>query len=237
MLTQWWQKNRQRLIAHYCQHCLLPIEPRHSQSSLPWVLCQRCITAMVQPRCRHCGLRCQVEMDHCGQCLTHPPLWRELYCVGDYQPPLSNYVHQLKFSQQLHQADLLAQLLVERIDVKVDAITYVPLHWRRQFWRGFNQSEWLALALAKRLNIPCVSMFQRTRATRSQLGMDRSERQKNLRDAFCLKAPLNDRSIAIVDDVVTTGSTVQQLCKLLLDAGAKSVDIYCVCRTPEPNRG
>ncbi|HAS62623.1 MAG TPA: amidophosphoribosyltransferase, partial [Vibrio sp.] len=90
---------------------------------------------------------------------------------------------------------------------------------------------------AKRLNIPCVSMFQRTRATRSQLGMDRSERQKNLRDAFCLKVPLNDRSIAIVDDVVTTGSTVQQLCKLLLDAGAKSVDIYCVCRTPEPNRG
>ncbi|MBA5762860.1 ComF family protein [Vibrio sp. 404] len=235
MLPQWWQKNRQRLIAHYCQHCLLPIEPRGSQSSLPWVLCQQCITAMAQPRCRHCGLRNQVDVDHCGQCLTHPPLWRKLYCVGDYQPPLSRYVHQLKFSQQLHQADLLAQLLVDKVDGKVDAITYVPLHWRRQLWRGFNQSEWLALAVAKRLNIPCVPMFRRTRATQAQLGMDRRDRQKNLRHAFHLNGIQSYEAIAIVDDVVTTGSTVQQLCKLLLDAGTKSVDIYCICRTPEPD--
>lgn len=219
---------------HYCQHCLLPIEPRSLGGSLPWVLCQHCISDMVQPRCSHCGLRSSFEVEHCGQCLTQPPLWRKLYCVGDYTLPLSSYVQQLKFSQQLHQADLLARLLADRVALDVDAITYVPMHWRRQLWRGFNQSEWLARPLAKQLNIPCISMFQRTRATRTQLGMDRNDRQNNLRNAFRLKAASDYASIAIVDDVVTTGSTVQQLCKLLLADGVQNVDIYCVCRTPEP---
>lgn len=235
MLTQWWQKNRQRLIAHYCQHCGLPIEKRDTSTSYIWLLCRRCQDSLQVPRCRCCGLACQQAVDYCGQCLTSPPLWRHLYCVGDYTPPLSHYVQRLKFNQQLHQADILAQMLAPHITPDVAAITFVPLHWRRQFWRGFNQSELIARALAKRLGLPCVTLFKRTRATKAQLGMSRKQRQQNLTNAFELIETNHYSSLAIVDDVVTTGSTVQQLCKLLLDAGAKSVDIYCICRTPEPH--
>ncbi|OLQ86083.1 hypothetical protein BIY22_12605 [Vibrio panuliri] len=234
MLTQWWQKNRQRFIAHYCQHCSLPLESRVHPSSKTWLLCHRCVAALDIPRCRCCGMPSTIATDFCGECLASPPLWRRLYCVGDYAPPLSTYVKQLKFQQQLHQADMLAQLLSNQVALNVEVITYVPLHWRRQWWRGFNQSEWLAKALAKRLNIPCIAMFKRVRATQTQRGMSRSQRQKNLKNAFQLSGLVNYSSVAIVDDVVTTGSTVRQLCKLLLDAGAKSVDIYCICRTPDP---
>lgn len=236
MLTQWWQKNRQRMIAHYCQHCLLPLEMRDPSSSAPWLLCQACIDALsIQVRCQCCGMTTRNEVVLCGRCLAEAPAWHRLYCVGDYTPPLSDYVQQLKFSRQLHYAGVLADLLALRVEANIDAITYVPLHWRRQLWRGFNQSEFLARAVAKRLGIPCVPLFRRTRSTRSQRGMDRKQRQKNLRGAFQLTQSVRKlESVAIVDDVVTTGSTVQQLCKLLLDAGVKSVDIYCICRTPEP---
>lgn len=235
MLTQWWQKNRQRLVAHYCQCCGLAIERREEAGKLTWLLCWRCQEALQVPRCRRCGIECLTEVDLCGACLSSPPLWRQLYCVGDYTPPLSHYVQQLKFQRQLHQADVLAQMLAAKLSPEVEVITFVPLHWQRQFWRGFNQSEWIARALAQRLGVPCQAMFKRIRATQPQLGMSRQARQKNLHNAFKLHGTCHNSAIAIVDDVVTTGSTVQQLCKLLLDAGAKSVDIYCICRTPEPH--
>ena len=237
MLTQWWQKNRQGLIAHYCQHCLLPIEPRLVQKTQPWQLCQPCIEMLSsQPRCRRCGITTLSEVRQCGNCLTDPPPWRQLYCVGDYLPPLSDYVQQLKFARQLHYVDVLADLLAQQVPPDTELLSYVPLHWRRQLWRGFNQSEFLARALSRRLDIPCASLFKRTRSTHSQRGMDRQQRQRNLHNAFQVSVATKAHSVAIVDDVVTTGSTVQHLCKLLLDVGVKSVDIYCICRTPEPIR-
>ncbi|EGU36673.1 putative amidophosphoribosyltransferase [Vibrio ichthyoenteri ATCC 700023] len=223
------------MIAHYCQHCLLPIEVRDPTCLAPWLLCQSCLAMLsIQARCDCCGMTTLQPVTQCGRCLSHPPPWQRLYCVGDYTPPLSDYVQQLKFSRQLHYVELLAELLALRIDPNTQMITFVPLHWRRQLWRGFNQSELLAQALAQRLSLPCESLFKRTRVTDAQRGMDRKQRQRNLRGAFQLTQSVQGvESVAIVDDVVTTGSTVQQLCKLLLDAGVKSVDIYCICRTPE----
>ncbi|WP_411572008.1 MULTISPECIES: ComF family protein [Vibrio] len=235
MLIQWWQKNRQHVLAHYCQHCLLPIEGRDQPGPGSWLLCQACLEGLSIPsRCQCCGMTTLHPVAQCGHCLSQPPPWRQLYCVGDYTPPLSDYVQQLKFARQLHYVEVLADLLALQVQPNIQMITYVPLHWHRQLWRGFNQSEFLARALAQRLGLPCRALFKRTRATRSQRGMDRQQRQRNLRGAFTLTKSVTElQSVAIVDDVVTTGSTVQQLCKLLLDAGVKSVDIYCICRTPE----
>lgn len=241
MVTQWWQKNRQAWIAHYCQYCMLPLEPRNNQDRLPWLLCRACIDAMSrQVRCQCCGLAVPQVMERCGACLSEPPPWRRLVCVGDYTPPLSDYVQQLKFARQLRYVEVLADLLAQQVVTNIQEVTevpvisYVPLHWRRQLWRGFNQSEYLARALAKRLDLPCVSLFKRTRVTGAQRGMDRTQRRRNLRGAFRLTQSVGElHSVVIVDDVVTTGSTVQQLCKLLLDEGVKNVDIYCICRTPE----
>ncbi|MFM2588533.1 ComF family protein [Vibrio sp. TBV020] len=125
-------------------------------------------------------------------------------------------------------------LLLPRIDIPAEVVTSVPLHWRRKWRRGFNQSELLAASIAKRIERPYIPLFERIRSTQQQKGLNRQQRHMNLNGAFKLKSSKTYRHVAIVDDVVTTGSTVQHLCKLLLDSGVKSVDIYCVCRTPDP---
>ncbi|WP_260260126.1 ComF family protein [Vibrio intestinalis] len=234
MLAQWWQKNRQRLIVHTCQVCHQPIEPREANNEMPWHVCKACYAQITETsRCRRCGLPSVKSVEQCGECLQTPPLWRALYCVGDYQPPLSSCIHGLKHGRQIQQARWLVDWLMPQVDADCQLITWVPLHWRRQLWRGFNQSEWLARYVAQSLNVPCKGVFRRTRSTLAQQGLNRRQRQMNMRDAFELKTPPEVERVAIVDDVVTTGSTVHHLCKLLLDAGVKSVDIYCICRTPD----
>ncbi|NVD05340.1 ComF family protein [Vibrio sp. JPW-9-11-11] len=231
MLAQIFHKYIADLLPCHCELCLLPIHTGTASSSF----CAVCLGYFAPiERCLRCGLPCVDEPEQCGHCLKRPPLWHRLYCVGDYQLPLASYVHRLKYQRQFWQADKLAQLLSGQITQPAELITYVPLHWQRAAWRGFNQSERLAHALAKQLAIPCASLFRRTHATRPQQGLNRAQRLANLTDVFALKSLPNMSRIAIVDDVVTTGSTVQHLCKLLLDAGVKNVDIYCICRTPDP---
>tara|TARA_Y100001956_G_scaffold82383_1_gene103061 strand:+ start:3082 stop:3627 length:546 start_codon:yes stop_codon:yes gene_type:complete len=176
----------------------------------------------------------QTFVAECGVCLKNAPLWTRLFCVGDYQAPLSDYVHKLKYERQFWQAEKLAELFTSRVSSPAPVITSVPLHWRRHWLRGFNQSELLAIAMAKQLGSSYQPLFKRVRATEPQQGKNRQQRMANLHRVFALRNQVNAQHVAIVDDVLTTGSTVHHLCKLLLDAGVKSVDIYTICRTPEP---
>jgi ComF family protein len=143
-------------------------------------------------------------------------------------------VHKFKYERQFWHASKLSILLAGRIDRKPDLITSVPLHWTRYWWRGFNQSEQLAMALSRDLDVEYRSLFRRVRATPQQQGLSKKERESNMQRAFELRGEVKFQHVAIVDDVLTTGSTVTHLCQLLLDAKVKTVDIYCVCRTPEP---
>ena len=97
----------------------------------------------------------------------------------------------------------------------------------------------LAHYTAQELNVKSAVLFRRSRSTASQQGLTKSARQSNLEDAFTLRntnfSTNDDSHVAIIDDVVTTGSTVYQLCQLLLEVGVKRIDIYCICRTPEPS--
>lgn len=217
------------LLPLNCELCGLELDEQHNG------FCFVCRDRFLPtPRCQCCGLPCVAETLLCGECLVTPPPWRRLYCVGDYQQPLSTYVHHLKYEGQFWYSSKLVDLLIPNIDAPAEVVTSVPLHWRRQWRRGFNQSELLAASLAKQLGCEYRPLFRRTRATKQQKGLSRSERQVNLNGAFrLLKEENSYRHVAIVDDVVTTGSTVQHLCKLLLDSGVKSVDIYCICRTPD----
>ena len=232
MVSQQWKKYITDLLPLQCELCGLAIE---SDLQLTW-LCGDCIRYFTeQTRCQCCGLLMLSSVSQCGACLTKLPLWQRVYCVGDYQPPLSTYVHNFKYLRQFWQAEKLAQLLSPRIHQPADLITSVPLHWRRHWVRGFNQSELLARALSSQLQRPYQTLFKRVRATSPQQGKNRQQRRSNLKRAFKLYQPVTADRVAIVDDVLTTGSTVQHLCKLLLDAGVKSVDIYTICRTPEPS--
>ncbi len=223
-------KNRTKPYLHrLCDICEMTLK----ESESFW--CTDCLSEFLQQSgCRRCGLPMPVTTEQCGECLTRPPLWRQLYCLGDYDFPLSQEIHRIKYHRQFWRLPPLAELLADRIEQPAPLITSVPLHWRRRWIRGFNQSDLLARQLATTLNCHCdLTLFRRIQATPYQRGLNRHQRQQNLHGAFRLRplsSPLPDH-IAICDDVVTTGSTINQLCKLLLDVGVKRIDIYCLCRT------
>nr|WP_281355573.1 phosphoribosyltransferase family protein [Vibrio agarilyticus] len=107
------------------------------------------------------------------------------------------------------------------------------MHWRRRWRRGYNHSDLLAQSLSKQLVIPYMpKALVKNRMTPTQQGQNRLQRQSNLRGTFTFGTlPSNIRHVAIVDDVVTTGSTILEITHLLHEHGVKLVDVYCLCRT------
>lgn len=230
MLIDWLRKTTAPLLHAECPLCRLAIDIAH-----PFGLCSACQEWLDHGhRCARCGLPTLSAVDQCGECLRQPPAWQTLYCVGDYHFPLSDAVHQLKYQGQFWQAPRLAALLAAQISEPAPLLCSVPLHWRRRWQRGFNQSDLLAQHLANRLNTQYDRhLFARRLSTPHQQGLSKKQRETNLHRAFVLSHLPTQNHVAIVDDVVTTGSTVRHLCHLLLDVGVQRIDIYCICRTPE----
>ncbi|MCE0493867.1 ComF family protein [Vibrio salinus] len=232
MLAQRWKKTISQTVNRICPLCHLPLD----SDDRYW--CSYCLN-WFRPvsRCLRCGLPMSRETRLCGQCLISPPPWHHLTCLGDYAFPLSHYIHQIKHKRQFDIIEPLARLLSERIkpESRPECLTYVPLHWRRFLVRGFNQSERLAFYLAKYHHLPLRSCFKKHRYTRPQQQLNRIQRLTNLNQTFSLSTRPDIKHIAIVDDVVTTGATLSVLCEKLLELGVETIDIYCICRTPEPD--
>ena len=156
---------------------------------------------------------------------------------NDYRPPLSGLIHQLKFNKRPELAPALARLLLLRIRHSPDLphpdrIISVPLWQRRQWRRGFNQSDLLCRPLSRWLGCAWRSdALTRRRRTATQHQLSARLRKQNLKNAFQLELSLQGHHIAIVDDVVTTGSTVAEISRLLLRNGAATVQVWCICRT------
>jgi ComF family protein len=119
-------------------------------------------------------------------------------------------------------------------DERFDALTPVPLHWRRQWQRGFNQSEVLARALSRRTGIPIIAALRRVRSTAAQAGLSNSGRRRNVTAAFASRASaggmLAGKRILLIDDVMTTGSTATACALALKRAGAARVALLTVAR-------
>lgn len=153
--------------------------------------------------------------------------------IGDYQPPYPALIPRLKYSGQILLAPLLARLLADHLDCDdlPEAIIPVPLHWWRQWWRGFNQAEEIACHLSQLTGIPCDNrLLRRIRSTPQQTKLSAGQRRRNLRGAFHI-APHHYRHIALLDDVVTTGATAGQLTRLLHESGVTKVEVWAICRT------
>jgi len=212
-------------------------------------ICADCLDAM--PRNEHCCPRCAVPLasdysngDHsnevlCGRCIRQPPAFDYTYSLFRYEGSIVSLIHQLKFSQKIGHArslgGLLAEASTEYINRKgvPDVLLPVPLHQRRLRQRGFNQSSELARSLAK--TWACPIMFDeigRGRKTESQTGLNARQREKNIRGAFRLVSEVDFDHVLIIDDVVTTGSTVNELARLLKKAGVKRVGVLSVARAP-----
>lgn len=160
--------------------------------------------------------------------------------VSNYTPPLSLLVHQLKFTRRSEIAAALARLLLQEVLMArrstglqlPDRIVSVPLWSRRHWRRGFNQSDLLCQPLAHWLGCAWDSQtITRVRATATQHHLSARLRKRNLKNAFRLELPVQGLHMVIVDDVVTTGSTVAEIAQLLLRNGAATVQVWCLCRT------
>jgi len=151
-----------------------------------------------------------------------------------YEFPMDAAIKAWKFRRRLEYTPAFVALLIEALadlPERPDALLPVPLHWRRQALRGFNQAEELAAPLHRLLRVPVVTNVRRVRHTASQSGLGASERQKNLGTAFRVRGRVDARHVLIVDDVVTTGATSSHLAKVVLRAGAEKVSLVAVART------
>jgi ComF family protein len=156
------------------------------------------------------------------------------YCFGSYDGTLRALIHLYKYSRIRTLSEPLARLLAAALplDQSFDLVTPVPLHWRRQWQRGFNQSELLARAVAQHRGIPVVRALRRARPTETQAGLSNTARRRNVASAFrCGRgAIVAGRRVLLIDDVMTTGSTAAACARVLKQAGAARVVLLTVAR-------
>ena len=207
-------------------------------------LCAACHQELpiIDDACFRCGvplnLNGPVELDSifCGRCLQKPPQFDRVIAPLYYENPVDWMVQQLKYRAYLAHVRVLGQILVDYLDDALidlpEIIIPVPLHHRRLRERGFNQALELARPLAEKFNMPIIdNICSRQKDTPQQSVLTANERVSNLRNAFLMRGPLPVKSVAIVDDVVTTGATVNALAKLLKQNGAERVQVWAVART------
>jgi ComF family protein len=221
-----------------CPSCRQPVEAMHS-------FCADCFKALrmiANPMCDCCGIPFVVALEangHCPECLLEKPSFTRARAPMVYDARSMPLVTSLKFHDQwssLPQAVRLMASAARTILEEAELIVPVPLHWRRLWWRKYNQSALLAYGLAREAGVPCLpSVLVRARSTRPQMRLDRSERKRNVKGAFEV-APawlhaVKGKRILLVDDVVTTGATVEICARTLLDAGAAQVDVVALART------
>lgn len=170
----------------------------------------------------------------CGNCQQRQPVFDRTIAPLRYDAPVDYLVQRLKFSDELSTAKLLAQLFVNRLNGSAslpELLIPVPLHASRLRTRGYNQSAELARHISKLLGLPASSRTcKRHRKTETQSLLPARERKSNLRNAFAVKDKLKVRHVAIVDDVMTSGHTANELAKVLKQAGAQQVDVWVMAR-------
>ncbi len=228
-----WLNSIQQLI--YPSRCLLCGAPGVEGRDL----CAACLLDLPHNpvACQRCALLLTEHGDGlCGACLKHPPPIDTSIIPFCYASPLYHLLLGLKFDRQLLNARLLGDLMADAISDRgeslPDAILPVPLHRERMRERGFNQALELARPIAKRLALPLLpGLARRPMATTAQSSLEKRARKRNIRGVFTAGQGLPEH-IAILDDVVTTGSTVNELAKILRRAGAKRVVVWACARVP-----
>ena len=197
---------------------------------------------MVGPSCPSCGLPFPA-MDEgsahlCGKCILCLPPYSGARAFGAYSSELSRIIQALKFGGRRNLAGLLAPLLASTLveswpERGIDLIVPVPLHAKRRRERGYNQAALLSRPLAHLVGIPCCERaLARVRSTSPQVGLSDVERARNLHHAFRCMCPalVEGMRVLLVDDVMTTGSTVASASEALIEGGALRVSVLTVAR-------
>jgi ComF family protein len=232
---------------------VLTLEERHlcsaCRASLPWV---------GEPTCPRCGARVPFDValrNGCAECWNRHFAFRRAVAPFRYDGSIRELVRRFKLGRQAWLAYLLGGLLCDflatgEVSRAVDLVAPVPLHWRRRVQRGFNQAELLALEVGGRFGLPVIPrLLRRTRWTTTQTAFSHLRREANVRGAFVAwvarngrralprlwdrwrgRADLRGKRVLLVDDVLTTGSTVHECARVLRNAGAQEVLVATVAR-------
>jgi ComF family protein len=178
------------------------------------------------------------------QAIADPPAYQRARAAVRYDEIARTLVHALKYGDRLDLAPTLGRWMVAAgapLLAEADALVPVPLHWRRLWWRRFNQSAALAEVIAARVNLPVAHALARVKATRQQVGLTASERALNVQGAFrvpeAARADVKGRRLVIVDDVLTSGATIDACSRVLLRAGAATVDVLVFARVVDGRGG
>jgi len=201
-------------------------------------LCNACCTELpwLTNGCAVCArpLAATANNAICGSCQQHPPAIDHALAPLRYDAPVDYLVQRLKFSNELATAKLLAQLFVDQLDSSASLpglLIPVPLHPSRLRTRGYNQSAELARYIGRLTGLPIsYRTCKRHRKTETQSLLPAGKRKGNLQGAFSAIGRLATDHVAIIDDVMTSGHTVNELANVLKDAGVQRVDVWVIAR-------
>jgi ComF family protein len=207
-----------RYGADLCQSC---------QQELPWLntVCSQCAHPLYAP---HAGVLC-------GQCQQQPPAFDRTTALFHYRPPVDHLIRRFKFAEELPLARLFSGLLAAKLDKRRNhlpgLLLPVPLHPARLRARGFNQATEIARYLGRELGIAIdYRLCRRKRNTQAQSLLSPNARRLNLRNAFAVYRPPRATHVAIIDDVMTTGHTSNELARTLKQAGVTLVEVWVIAR-------
>lgn len=224
------------LFPERCAVCKMPVLPR---GALVHPVCSGLLKPIREPYCKGCGRPLREEIkEYCEACDATPPLWEAGRCLFPYQGEIGETLRLVKregtrefvrfFGEQL-----LAEcrLFFERI--RPDCIVPVPLHRTKQRSRGFNQAELLARELGSRTGIPVCLLLEKNKKTKDQKLLTGRERRRNLRHAFSVSAEFENKecpqTVLLLDDVLTTGSTLSACAETLRQYGVRHIYVICIC--------
>jgi ComF family protein len=236
-------------IIQFIQSQFLPGECYLCQKSadISLSLCSSCITDLAENSC--CCSLCATPLNSsaeglldnspllCGKCQKHKSSFDQVFSPFLYQQDMVKLIHQFKYHGKLFMGKTLAELFLQKYKRYHNAhspelIIPVPLHLKRLKHRGFNQANEVALYLSKKMSIKLDNtLVERIKLTHTQRGLNLKQRKANLKGAFAKTGKrFTQKHIVLVDDVMTTGNTVNEMAKVLKQSGVKQVDVWTIAR-------
>jgi len=216
-----------------CRICRMDLPDNWSKP-----ICEKCYQKLkfVDQYCQTCGSPLPDGGAHCYYCRRRRPTRRYFDFIRTalyYREPLKTLIHQYKYQHQDYLSVFFAELMSLAIHnypefTEVEVITAVPLYWRKRLWRSYNQSALLAKNLSVFLQRPYLVLLRRNKYSQPQAGLSHQERFSNVADNFVLRNgySVKNKNILIIDDISTTGETINQCSRILKLAGARKVYGY-----------
>ncbi|HHH42513.1 MAG TPA: ComF family protein [Gammaproteobacteria bacterium] len=238
LVNNWLNRLQSVLFPQTCRLCLAPTGTQDfalcaaCRDELPWL-----------PRtCSGCALPLPEDSSatRCARCQQSPPYLDRCQALFSYRAPVDQWIQDAKFRQDLTATRLLGALLAQRVaapESQPVKLLPVPLHRKRLRVRGYNQALEIARPLVRKGYVPAPTQCRKHRATAAQSDLPADRRRHNVRGAFSVTRPLSGERFLLVDDVLTTGATLNELARTLKRAGAQRVEAWVIARTIGRNFG